>query len=242
MLFAQGIFVVLDSDKSKGRIYMNKMSKATSANLKTQRIVFAGLFSAISFVLYLLEFPVIPGLSYLKLDFSDVPALVGAIFFGPGFGITVELIKNLIEMLVKGLGTQMGFGNIMNFFVGCAYIVPFSIVFNKISKSDKAKNWKIIAISSIAGIACIVLVGIVGNYLLAPMFFKYFMGIELTSKALWTAIWGATALNAIKGAMLSVVVSPLIIFFSTKMGSMFKLKNISIAEESKNKETEKLEK
>ncbi|NCC86727.1 MAG: ECF transporter S component [Clostridia bacterium] len=221
---------------------MNKMSTATSAELKTQRIVFAGLFSAISFVLFLLEFPVIPGLSYLKLDFSDVPALIGAIFFGPVFGVTVELIKNLIEMLVKGLGTQMGFGNIMNFLVGCAYIVPFSIIFNKISKKDEAKSWKSIAVSSIAGIACIVGVGIAGNYIIAPLFFKYFMGIELTSKTLWTAIWGATTINAIKGIMLSIVISPLIMFFSTKMGSMFSLKNTSITENSKNKETEKLEK
>ena len=221
---------------------MNTMSTATSANLKTQRIVFAGLFSAISFVLFLLEFPVIPGLSYLKLDFSDVPALIGAIFFGPVFGITVELIKNLIEMLVKGLGTQMGFGNIMNFLVGCAYIVPFSIVFNKISKKDKAKNWKSIVISSIAGLACIVVIGIAGNYLIAPLFFKYFMGIELTSKALRAAILGATTINAIKGAMLSIVIYPLMMFFSTKMGSIFSLKNANIAEESKNKETEKLQK
>jgi len=220
----------------------NTKAKTTPANLQTQKIVFAGLFSAISFVFYLLEFPVVPGLSHLKLDFSDIPALVGAVFFGPGFGVIVELIKNLIEMLVKGIGTQMGFGNLMNFLVGCAYVVPFSLLFHNLSKKDGAKAWKNIVIASIIGITCIIIVGIAANYLIAPLFFKYFMGIELSSKTLWAAIWGATALNAIKGAMLSVVIYPLMMFFSTRMGLVFKLQSSNITEKANDKEIEKLKK
>ncbi len=194
-----------------------------STDQKTVKIVFAGLLSAISFVLFLLEFPIIPGIDHLKLDFSDIPALIGAVFFGPAIGVAVEFIKNLIEMLVKGIGTQMGFGNLMNFIVGCAYIVPFSIVFNKLSKKDDSKGLKNTAISSFFGVTSIIVIGIAGNYLIAPLFFKYFMGIILPNKALWTAIWGATALNAIKGVMLSIVIYPFIVFFSSKLGAQFNI-------------------
>ena len=62
-----------------------------------------------------------------------------------------------------------------------------------------------IIIAALVGVASIVLVGIGANYLIDPPFFKYFHGITLESKALWGAIWSATALNAIKGAMLSVL-------------------------------------
>lgn len=202
-------------------------TKMSATNQKTFKMVFTGLLSAISFVLFLFEFQVIPGIEHLKLDFSDIPALIGAIFFGPAMGVGVEFIKNIIEMSVKGIGTQMGFGNLMNFIVGCAYIVPFSIVFNKLSKKENASALKNTVISSVVGVISIIIIGIAGNYIIAPLFFKYFMGVVLPSKALWTAIWGATALNAVKGVMLSVVAYPSMVLLSSRLGSAFKINGIN---------------
>ncbi len=172
------------------------------------KIVTIAMLSAVSFVLFLLEFPVIPSLSHLKLDFSDVPALISGVIFGPISAVTVELVKNIIELLVKGVGTQMGYGNIMNFIVGCAYVVPFCIVYRKFDKSGKKD--KGILLGSVTGIAVIVGVGILANYFIAPLFFKHFLGIELDSAGIWAAVWGATAVNAIKGVMLSVISLPVI--------------------------------
>ncbi len=168
-------------------------------NKKFTRFVTVSMLCAVSFVLYLLEFPIFPGASHLKLDFSDVPALVGAMIFGPVWGVVIELVKNLIELAVKGVGTQMGFGNLMNFIVGTAFIVPFCLV------QKKVKGKASLPVASLAGILTIVVVGIGANYLIDPPFFKYFLGVELQSAALWGAIWSATAVNAIKGAMLSVL-------------------------------------
>ncbi len=168
-------------------------------NKKFTRYVVTAMLCAVSFVLYLLEFPLFPGASHLKLDLSDIPALVGAMLYGPVWGVVVELVKNVIELCVKGMGTQMGFGNLMNFIVGSAYIIPFCLVY----KRSRKKTGIVFAL--LLGIVSIVLVGIGANYLIDPPFFKYFLGIELESAALWGAIWSATALNAIKGAMLGVV-------------------------------------
>lgn len=166
-----------------------------------------GMLSAVSFVLFLFEFPVIPSLGHLKLDFSDVPALVTGVLFGPLSAVVVELIKNLIELVVKGVGTQMGYGNIMNFLVGCAYVVPFCIVYRK---TEKSHSLKAILLSCVAGTVTILIVGFFANYLIAPLFFKHFLGITLDEAGIWTAVWGATAINAIKGIMLSVISYPLI--------------------------------
>ncbi len=172
------------------------------------KLAVVAMLSAISFVLFLLEFPVIPSLSHLKLDFSDVPALISGVIFGPLSAVAVELVKNLIELLVKGMGTQMGYGNIMNFIVGCAYVVPFCMIYRKLDKAGKKD--KGILFGSFAGIVTIVTVGILANYFIAPFFFKNFLGIALDSAGLWTAVWGATAINAIKGVMLSAVSLPVI--------------------------------
>lgn len=163
------------------------------------RFVTVAMLCAVSFVLYLLEFPLFPGATHLKLDFSDVPALIGSMIFGPIWGVVIELVKNLIELAVKGMGTQMGFGNLMNFIVGSAYIVPFCLVYKKHKKKTD------VLIAAVLGIASIVIIGIVANYFIDPPFFKYFLGVTLESGALWGAIWSATALNAIKGVMLSIL-------------------------------------
>ena len=67
-----------------------------------------------------------------------------------------------------------------------------------------------ISVSGLIGVVSIIVIGIAGNYLIDPPFFKYFLGVELSSEALWSAIWAATAINAIKGVMLTVLGFPVI--------------------------------
>lgn len=187
----------------KGDDFMKNRQKNSIVRLSV-----TAMLSAVSFVLFLIEFPVIPSLSHLKLDFSDVPALVAGVVYGPVSAVIVELVKNLIELVVKGMGTQMGYGNLMNFVVGCAYVVPFSILYRKFSKGG-GKN-KAIAFGSAVGTVSILAFGFFANYLVAPLFFKHFLGITLDSAGLWAAVWGATAINGIKGVMLSLISVPVV--------------------------------
>lgn len=177
-------------------------------NNNTKKIALLAMLSAMAFVLFLFEIPLIPGNSYLKLDISDIPALAGGVLLGPIATVIIEAIKNIIELLVKGLGSQMGFGNIMNFVVGVAYTLPFAIAYKKLSK-NKGIGVSVI-ISSVIGLVSILVIGICGNYMIAPLFFKYFMNVELSGDALWAAIWSATILNLVKGVFLSIVSFPLI--------------------------------
>lgn len=60
---------------------------------KVKRLVVISMLSSISFVLMLLNFP-FPGLpGYLKIDFSDIPAIIAILIYGPGAGIAVEALK-----------------------------------------------------------------------------------------------------------------------------------------------------
>ena len=174
------------------------------------KICVIAMLSAIAFVLMLYEFPTtfIPAAAHLKMDFSDIPALFGAVVFGPLTGVVIELIKNLLELIVKGLGTQMGFGNIMNFIVGCAFVVPFTLAYNALKK--KLGENKSIVIAGVIGVIAIIGIGIGANYFVTPLFYKHFMGITFDSATLWTAIWAASAVNAVKGVMLGIVSVPII--------------------------------
>jgi len=161
-----------------------------------KNLVFTALLSAAALALFFLEFPLFPAAPFLKLDFSDIPALLGALLLGPGWGVLIELIKNLLELVIKGAGSQMGFGNLMNFVVGVAFILPFSLIFRRGKKHAHA-------LGSVTGIIAIVAVGVGMNMLVMPLYFKYFVGAEMPMSAILGVIWYATALNAIKGALLS---------------------------------------
>lgn len=179
---------------------------------KTVRLVLLSLLSAIAFVLMMLEFPIfaaIPGLQHLKLDFGDVPAAFAGVLLSPGAGVVVELIKNLLELLVRGIGSQMGFGNLMNLLVGCAYAVPFALLYRRFSKRFRTRAASLTLAGALATLV-MVLLGAAGNYVIAPLFFRYFLHTELTGAVLLTAVGGATALNAVKGVLVSAVMYPLL--------------------------------
>ena len=76
-------------------------------------IAVTGVLSAAAFVLMLIEIPVpmlIP--PFIKFDFSDLPALIGAFAMGPLCGILIEFIKNLLHTFVSG---SFGVGELSNF-------------------------------------------------------------------------------------------------------------------------------
>ena len=74
----------------------------TVSHSRLQRYTVTACFGALAFVLMLFEFPVIPVVSYLKLDFSDLPVLLGTIMYGPITGIVITVIKLLLHGAMRG--------------------------------------------------------------------------------------------------------------------------------------------
>ena len=181
------------------------MKNNTPSIIKT---VTLAMLTAISFVLYLWEIPMIPSLNYLKLDLSDIPALVGALYIGPFAGVVIEFLKNLIDLLTRGLANNMGYGDFMNFLVGSAYILPFTLVFNRLKKTRSKVLSAVLA--SVTGLVSIIVIGLAGNYLIAPFFFENFMHVTLTKAELKNAIMTASILNVFKGGILTAVSFPII--------------------------------
>lgn len=77
-------------------------------------------------ILMAIEFPIIFMPGFLKLDFSEIPAIIGAFALGPLAGCLIVLIKNLIH--VSNTQTA-GIGEMANFFVGTCFVVPAAVVY-----------------------------------------------------------------------------------------------------------------
>ena len=96
--------------------------------LGTRKMAMIGLFSAIAMILHLFDFPLPFAPAFYKLDFSELPILVGTFAFGPAAGVTMEFIKILLKLFVKGTSTAF-VGDLANFVIGCSFILPASVIY-----------------------------------------------------------------------------------------------------------------
>jgi len=102
-------------------------------------LVKISLLSAIGFILTLPMFrwslPIFPG--FLSMDFSDMPALIGAVVLGPIPAVWIMAIKNIMDVVLTG-SSSAGIGPLANFIVGTAYVFPLGFVYHRMNRSNKA--------------------------------------------------------------------------------------------------------
>lgn len=102
--------------------------KFNSEKTKVNRLVVIAMFAAIAAVLMIFDFPVGFAPEFYKLDFSELPALLGAFMFGPTAGVAIEGVKVLLKIVLKGTTTAF-VGDFANFVIGCSMVVPASVVY-----------------------------------------------------------------------------------------------------------------
>lgn len=85
-----------------------------------------GILAAIAVILMYLEFPIPIIPSFIKLDFSELPALIASFGVGPVEGLAVCLIKNLVKLPSSMTG---GVGELANFFIGICFVLPAGLIY-----------------------------------------------------------------------------------------------------------------
>ena len=184
-------------------------------NKKIFDLTIVGLMTAIATIIYMgPEIPIVPGVDYMKIDFSDVPAILTGVIFGPVQGILVEVFKNIIHLTRT---TTFGIGEIMNIVIGSSMILSMSLsvkAFKKIFKSNKI-NLKIFFISSAITIVIAIVMGWIANLVFTPIFYNI-MGIPLVTETYLAGVWGSTTLNSIKSAFNILPFFP--IYFALEKG------------------------
>ena len=78
----------------------------------------------------LVEFtlPIFPW--FYKFDFSTIPVIIGTFAMGPLAGVTIQLIKDIANMLISS--DSAGIGQLADFVIGSAYIIPAGIIYKHI--------------------------------------------------------------------------------------------------------------
>lgn len=131
------------------------MNNISASKTNVRRLTACAMLSAVAFVLQFLEFsiPVIP--SFIKLDVSDIPALLGSFIIGPWCGVAVQFIKNIIHL---PFGTSAGVGELCNFLLGSAFALTAGFIY----KFRHTRKGAVIA--SLSGALMMSLVSLPLNY------------------------------------------------------------------------------
>ena len=124
----------------------------------THNLTVAAMLSAVAFILMFIEFPIpmlIP--SFVKMDFSDLPALLGAFALGPVYGVVISFMKNLLHIVIKGTSTAC-VGELCNFMLGAAFSAAAGFIYKK------NKSRKTAIMGAVAGAVVMALFSVPSNY------------------------------------------------------------------------------
>lgn len=154
-------------------------AKRTAKRVNVRYMTMTAMLSAVAFVLMMVDIPLPIMPWFIQLDFSELPALIGAYAMGPLSGVVICLIKNLLHFIfMSGTG---GVGELSNFILGATFVIPAGLLYKK------KKSKKNALIGAVIGAVCMALVSILSNnFLVYPIYYN-FMPMETIIEAYKTA-------------------------------------------------------
>ena len=148
--------------------------KFSSDKTKINKLVIMAMFSAVAAVLMYVEFPItFIAPAFYEMDLSEVPVMIGSFMLGPCAGVIMEAVKVLLKLVLKGTSTAF-VGDFANFILGCALVVPASVVYH----TKKTKKRAVIGL--VTGGIVLIVSGVFLNalYLLPKYSQLYGMPVE----------------------------------------------------------------
>ena len=162
------------------------------------------ILTAIAFILFLVQIPVV---AFYKLDLSNIPVLLGAFSMGTVPGIIILALKCCLALLRT---TSAGVGDLADFLMSAALIIPASVIYHR----NKTRKTALIGMA--IGTLCMVVVGVLANkFIMLPFYMgAYHMDMDGILKfanvggidSEWKLLLLITApFNLLKGVVLSIV-------------------------------------
>ena len=181
--------------------------EAVSRCSNTRRMVWTALLSSVAAVLMYLNMavPIFP--TFLKMDLSDLPALIAAFTWGPAAGVIVELVKNLLHAFTT---STAGIGETANFLIGSALVAPAGMIYRQFRTKKGALAGLVV------GTLVMALTAALANYFLLLPFYSRLIPLEkiitLSSRILpavhdkfTLVLYAIVPFNLLKGTLVSLM-------------------------------------
>jgi riboflavin transporter FmnP len=179
--------------------------------IEVKTLTKVAILASLAFIIMLFEFPLPFMPTFLKLDFSEVPALFAAFSMGPMSAAAVELIKNLLHLFKT---STSGIGEMANFLVGISYVITAGVIY----KFLKNRKGALIALS-VSTIVMVIFASLLNYFVLLPLYAKVLnfptdavvsMGTAVNNRIVDVKTFISLAIapfNAVKGIIVSIIVA-----------------------------------
>ena len=115
--------------------------------LSVRNLVLIAMFSALAAVLETIQVAVPFAPPFYKLDFAELPVLIGGFAMGPAQAALIAIVKNLLKLLLNGTSTYY-VGELGNIIGSCMFSVPAALIYRR----HKTKKTAMVALA--AGVIC----------------------------------------------------------------------------------------
>ena len=144
--------------------------------LTTANMTRISVLTAIAVILMLVEFLRIRVIPHMyTLDFSNLPVLLGAFAMGPAAGMVILALKEVIHLLLQGIAENNAVGNVADFIMSAAYILPASLLYMR------HKTRKNAVLGMALGTVFITVFGVLANWLILLPFYTLACGYPMES-------------------------------------------------------------
>lgn len=145
------------------------------SNNRTRKIIFVALLAAISFVLSydIFQFPLVPAASFLKVDFTILPILIGLFMLGLPSAFAILVVRSILWLLLNSQGVNTFIGLPMNFLA----ITVFMLAIWLFLKNKFSVKGYILA--TIVGTIALTAVMLLLNYVYAIPLYSKFAGFDI---------------------------------------------------------------
>lgn len=132
------------------------------------------IFSALSFILYLFpKFPLPFFPSFLDVQFSNLPAILGGFVIGPLGGCLIVIVRCALKLLL-GMSTTAGVGEIADLLLGVCVVLSSSLIYKKY----KSKQGGVIALG-VSTLVWVVSSIFINAYINIPFYINAFFGGDI---------------------------------------------------------------
>lgn len=167
--------------------------------MRAQRMVMTGLLVAVAFLLMAtVQIPILPQAPFLKYDPSDAAALVGGVLYGPGTGVLVVLLKDVLFLLFRARGP---FGPVADFIAAGTFVAVTAWAYRRMGGPFP---WRLLSAATVGMIAR-VLVMIPANFVI--LYLEFGMPPARVAGMLLPAIVPFNAVKAALNALLALAVA-----------------------------------
>lgn len=150
-----------------GLIMKTNLQKQNTKYFTAKRLAIIGILSALSFVLYMLNFALpfaFP--SFLELNIADFPALIGGFALGPVAGVIIVLIRTLIKLPFT---STMCVGELADFLNGAIFVLVSGLTY----KRNKTKKTALISLV-LGSVATVICASLFNRFISIPFYVEFF--------------------------------------------------------------------